>query len=190
MNGEEILTGLQSGNEECYRDLFMEYYPQLTVFAKKYVNDLDIARDVVQDMFVWLYESRDSLKSIRLLKPYLFQSVKNRCLNYLKTKKIHQKHEAVILSTQSNAEFDVESKMAEVELEEKIFKVVSDLPERCQLIFRMSRVEGKKNSEIAKDLNISIRTVETQISKALKVLRAELIHYLKLLIIVLLNMLN
>ncbi len=168
----------------------MEYYPQLTVFAKKYVEDLDIARDIVQDMFVWLYESRDSIKSIKLLKPYLFQSIKNRCLNYLKAKKIHQKHEAVILTTQSNVESDVERKMDEVELEEKIFQVVSGLPERCQLIFRMSRMEGKKNSEIANDLDISIRTVETQISKALKVLRNNLIHYLKLLVLALLNMIN
>ena len=168
----------------------MEYYPQLTVFAKKYVEDLDTARDIVQDMFVWLYESRDSIKSIKLLKPYLFQSIKNRCLNYLKTKKIHQKHEAVILTIQSNVESDIESKMVEVELEEKIFQVVSGLPEKCQLIFRMSRMEGKKNSEIANDLNISIRTVETQISKALKILRKNLIHYLKLLLIALLNMIN
>jgi len=190
VNGEEILTGLQSGNEKCYRELFAEYYPQLTVFAKKYVEDLDIARDIVQDMFVWLYESRDSIKSIRSLKPYLFKSVKNRCLNYLNTKKIHQVHEAMILTSQSNVEYDVESKMAEVELEEKIFQVVSGLPEKCQIIFRMSRVEGKRNSEIANDLDISIRTVETQISKALKVLRSVLIHYLKLLLLVLMNMIN
>jgi len=141
-------------------------------------------------MFVWLYESRDSIKSIRSLKPYLFKSVKNRCLNYLNTKKIHQVHEAMILTSQSNVEYDVESKMAEVELEEKIFQVVSGLPEKCQIIFRMSRVEGKRNSEIANDLDISIRTVETQISKALKVLRSVLIHYLKLLLLVLMNMIN
>jgi len=168
----------------------MEYYPPLTIFAKKYVEDLDTAQDIVQDMFVWLYESRDTIGSIKSLKPYLFQSIKNRCFNYLRSKKIHQKHEAVILNTQHNVEPDVVNKMAEVELEGKIFQVVARLPERCQLIFRMSRVDGKKNSEIAENLGISIRTVETQISKALKILRGKLVHYLKLLIFILLKLLG
>ena len=182
------IQGILSGDENCYRQLFDEYYPMLTVFAKKYLGDLDTAREIVQDFFVGLYESRHQIEKIDSLKSYLFKSVKNRCLNYIKLNKIHQEHHEKIRSLMNEDEDDFTNRIFTTELENRIFQVVNALPERCRLVFNMSRFDGKKNEEIAHELKLSKRTVETQISKALKTLRNELSDYLKLIIISILLM--
>ena len=107
------------------------------------------------------------------LKSYLFQSVRNRCMNHIKRLQVERRHHHQIASDQESFE-DLHAKIAETELEHRIFQIVSEMPPKCQEIFRMSRVNGIKNKEIADQLNISIRTVETQISNALKALREKL----------------
>ena len=178
-----LIQGLISGRESSYNALFNEYYLVLTAYARTYVADTDLAREIVQDMFVRLYESRHLLKNVAALKSYLYRSVRNSCLNHLKSNKIHHRHKEKIRLAQSGEEHDITIEIQESELEHRIFQIVSGLPEKCRQVFRMSRVDGLKNDEIAVKCNISKRTVETQISKALKVLRMELAPYLKLLVI-------
>ena len=144
---------------------------------------MDLARDIVQDMFVRLYESRHLLENVTSLKGYLYRSVQNSCLNYIKMNKIHNKHKENIRLVHADSKYDFTEEIQESELEHRIFQIVSELPDRCRQIFRMSRVEGLKNDEIASKLNISKRTVETQISKALKTLRLELAPYLTIFIL-------
>jgi RNA polymerase sigma-70 factor (ECF subfamily) len=182
-NDHILLKGLVAGREDSYNTLFNEYYMVLTVFAKTYLGEMDLAREIVQDMFVRLYESRHLLENVDSLKSYLYRSVRNSCLNFLKSSKIHHKHKERIRLEQSDAEYDILEEIQESELEQRIFQVVSTLPGRCRQIFRMSRVEGLKNDEIAQQLSISKRTVETQISRALKTLRVELASYLTVLVI-------
>ncbi|MFC2116551.1 sigma-70 family RNA polymerase sigma factor, partial [Bacteroidota bacterium] len=129
------------------------------------------------------FESRHLLKDVVSLKAYLFKSVQNSCLNYLKMNKIHREHQEKIYLASSGIDEDISKKMQESELRDQIFQIVSRLPDRCRQVFRMSRVDGLKNDEIARKCNISKRTVETQISKALKILRQDLAPYLKVLII-------
>ncbi len=164
-----------------FQKIFEEYYPALVVFAKKYVIDLDTAREIVQNFFVKFYEKRNVLNINSSLKSYLYSSVKNSCLNYLKSNSIKQKHykNISIQETESN---DWSDKMEETELEEKIYRAVNDLPTQCSKIFKMNRFDGYSNKEIADKLNISKRTVETQISKALKKLREKFKDYIKILI--------
>ena len=178
-----LIQGIIKGDERSYRLLFDEYYPSLTVFAKKYVGDLDTAREITQDVFVKIYESRHLLKSVQSLKGYLFTSVRNSCLNYIKLEKIHRKHEETIKRSAIETEDDYEQKLRQVELENMMLVAISELPDKCRLILSKSRFDGMKNSEIAEELNISIRTVETQISKALKRLREALIPIAKVFII-------
>jgi len=168
-----IIQGLKAGRENAYAQLFEAYYKPLSVYAFKYVNDLETAKEIVQDLFVHIYDQRDSLVISSSLRSYLYQSVRNRSLNYLKHKKIHDGH-MVILKLETDNSDDPEAVFRETELEYRIFQIISRLPSRCQTIFKMSRVEGKKNSEIAASLDISLRTVETQISKALRILREKL----------------
>ena len=174
---KHIIEGIRSGRESAYQLLFELYYQVLVIFAKKYLDDLDTARDVVQEFFVYLYESRHSVIIQTSLKSYLFSSVKNRCLNQLRHEGVREKHRNMIRHSEIGREPDLDEMMDATELEARIFNIVSQLPEKCRRIYIMSRVDGKRNGEIAKELNLSIRTVETQISKALKALRNNLLSF-------------
>ena len=170
---KNLIKGLRAGHEDVYALLFNKYYRPLTVFATTYVNNLEPAREIVQDLFVSLYENRKSILIATSLKSYLYQSVKNRCLNYLKHLAVERKHiDKAVLEKELSE--DLEARILETELEYKIFEIISELPPKCQQIFKMSRVQGLKNKEIAEKNAISIRTVETQISMALKALRENL----------------
>jgi RNA polymerase sigma-70 factor (ECF subfamily) len=167
------IKGLRSGRERAYEQLFADYYKPLSLFALRYVIDLETAKEIVQDLFVALYENRKSLLITNSLKSYLYQSVRNRCLNHLKHIQVDRRHMENLKLNQELSE-DLEANIEKGELEARIFQIVSDLPPRCQDIFKKSRVKGMKNKEIAEHLDISIRTVETQISNALKILRTKL----------------
>ncbi len=171
---KDIIDGLQAGRESAYRQLFETYYPQLVVFACKYLQDLEASRDIVQECFLHIYESRQTIAIQTSLKAYIFSAVRNRCLNHAKHRKVREKYRHSIQAEGNPADQDLEGMIDAVELEARIYEIVSALPDKCRQIFIMSRIDGKKNQEIATVLNISIRTVETQISKAIKSLREKL----------------
>jgi len=137
----------------------------------------------VQDFFVRFWQKHKKLQLTDSLKSFLFISIKNGSLNYLKHKKIEEKYirEMADLSG-SHLVYDPDLYVAS-ELQAKVKSAIDILPEKCREIFVMSRIRGLKNEEIAAELNLSKRTVETQISKALKVMRTELKDYAGLLIL-------
>ncbi len=167
-----LITNLKLGKEAAYKELFFTYFEPLTLYAKKYLGDLDTAQDVVQEVFSYLFENRESLAITESLKSFLYKSVGNRSLNLLKHEGVKDRNHSLIKHNSSEA-FE-EDFMELSELEVRISKLIDTLPPECARIFRMSRMEQKSNQEIADALNISKRTVETQISKALKVLRTAL----------------
>lgn len=169
-----LLDGLRDGLEEAYEELFMTYYAQLVVFAQKILVDEDLSRDMVQDVFVMFYEKREELNIHTSLKSHLYQTVRNRCLNQIKRTQIRRDYNADLFIDKKRQEANFDDKMLETELELRISKIVESLPKQCKRIFEMSRYEGVTNQEIANKLNLSKRTVETQISKALKKLRNQL----------------
>ena len=177
MESEEkyIIEGLRSGSESAYRQLFEQYYQKLVVFACRYLEDLESARDIVQEFYLYLYESRLSISIQTSLKSYLYSAVKNRCLNQAKHEQVKEKHRNMSGSEANVSDPGLEEIMDAVELEARVYEIVSKLPEKCRQIYIMSRVDGKRNREIADELNLSVRTVETQISKALKSLRNSLL---------------
>lgn len=160
-----------------FEQLFRQYYAPLVVYANKYVSDMDLAREIVQDFFVRLYEKRNNLSIDVSIKSYLYRSVFNCCINFINQKNIQDKHLKIIL-LERNDEENLENEINSVELQHKIYEVIEELPSKCRRIFKMNRMEGLKNDEIAQQLNLSKRTVETQISKALKILRAKLSDYM------------
>ena len=168
-----------SANTAAFEDLFKQYYAQLVVYACKFVTDTDIAREIVQDFFVRLFEKRQTLSIDISVKSYLYRSVYNCCINYINQRNIQDKHLKSIDLDRDDEE-NLENEINTVELQQRIYEVIDSLPARCQKIFKMNRLEGLKNEEIAEQLNLSKRTVETQISKALKILRQKLADYLPL----------
>lgn len=174
---QQIIQEIRSGNKQVYKHLFELYYPALSAFAFKYLKDIDSSREIVQDLFVNIYEKRESIEVKDSLKAYLFRSTRNKCLNALRQKKTKREyHELITRNMESVA--DLNDQIMQVELENEIFRVVESLPPKCKDIFIMSRVSGRTNSQIADELEISIRTVETQISKTLREIRKQLGNYL------------
>ncbi|MCQ2236293.1 MAG: RNA polymerase sigma-70 factor [Bacteroidales bacterium] len=187
-----LTTLIAQGSESAFRELYDNYYTQLSVYANKILDDLDVSLDIVQGIFVDLYSEREKLTSVGSIRSYLYQSVHNRCLNELKHQKVVQRHQketlqekgvkmesagATISDNDESAasdmtlDFTPEELMEYAELQNKVEEAIAALPAQCQRIFRMSRMEEKTNDEIAAELGISKRTVETQISQALKQLR-------------------
>jgi len=164
---------LRAGLESSYSRLFHEYYRPLTIFANTFVKDLDTAREQVQDLFVYLYENRLTLVITTSLKSYLYQAVRNRCLNYLKRVKSNKLHQEQMAKEDHSAD-SLEELILKNELEHRIFQIVEGLSPKCREVFTLSRVHGLKNPEIAARLDLSVRTVETHVSNALKILREKL----------------
>ena len=190
MTDKALIDQIKNGDERAFESLFREHFKVLSVFAKKFLNDLDAAQDIVQEVFVKFYEQRDKLEVHTSLKALLYQSVRNRCLDQIRSTQTRSGHHENILAASFGADIDTSDFMEQAELEQMIYNSIAQLPEQCQLIFKMSRLEGKKNQDIADELGISKRTVETQISNALKRLRLDLFEYLKALIIIALEILS
>ncbi len=181
--GRAYIKELDQG---AFEELFRSYFPPLMAFAKKILTDEDDAREVVQQVFISIWEKRKDIDLSVSLKSYLFTSVHNRSLNVIRDRK---KFSSAELPDQAG-EWDVSSVIESMELEEKIMEVVGSLPEKCREVFELNRFEGLKYSEIADRLHISVKTVENQMSKALKVLREKLLKYIGLLLWLVMQTLN
>lgn len=158
-------------NSKTFEIIFKEYYPKLVAFACKRVNDLETSEDLVQELFTKLVQSDVILNKGDALKSYLFSAVNNLCKNHYRRNSI----EARYLDSLREEDFTVDRlEMEQIEFEYQIFRIIRTLPPKCRRIFTMNRFEGQSNADIARTLGISKRTVETQISKALKILREKL----------------
>jgi RNA polymerase sigma-70 factor (ECF subfamily) len=181
-----IIFKLRRGDKKTYEQLFLNNYKNLVLYAKKFVMETETARDLVQDVFIYLWDKREKLNIDKSLGSYLFRAVHNACINYLKreaTKENYIKqflinlHEGTYKTTASEDAYEL---VVHKDLSERIEWIIETLPEQCRNIFRMSRFRGMKNKEIAEIYSISPRTVETQIYRALKVLKENLKPYLSL----------
>lgn len=160
-------------DKQLFEQLFREYFSSLCNFALGYVNDLDTAKEIAQEVFINLWDKKDSITSDKSVKAYLFTSVRNRCLNYIRD---HKKFRSYVLDVEieENKEVFENDSITQAETLDKIQQAIDKLPEKCRQVFELSRFEELKYKEIAEKLGISIKTVEVQISKALKILREEL----------------
>jgi RNA polymerase sigma-70 factor, ECF subfamily len=175
-----LINGILTRNEIVFDFIFQYYYSGLCAYAEKVTGNSRISEDIVQDLFVTLWIKHNQITISSSLKNYLFTSVKNRSLDYLKHEKTKSNRIQIIQQTAEPTENLSILWMAESELEELVETCLQKLPPRCNEIFRLSRFEGFKNQEIADKLGISKRTVELQISNALKNLRLHLKPHLPL----------
>ncbi len=186
INGIEektLIERLFNGDQTAFELLFRFYYPGLVVFARHIVPDPTEAEEIVQDFFVHLWDSRKNIQQTSSLKSYFFVSVKNRAFNVLKKQQIREKTLNELQQMVENDQLYHPDLFVVSELQEQITHALNKVPERAREIFLLSRLKGVPNDEIATQLNISKRTVETQISNALKILREELKQYKFLLLL-------
>ena len=182
---KDLIDRVIDGDQTAFEFLFHFYYPGLVIYSAQFTADRMEAEEIVQDFFVRFWNNHQKLVPSDSLKSYVFSSVKNSCLNFLKHKKIEEKYINQMLElSDRHLAYDPDL-YTDSDLQGKIKKTIDLLPKRCKEIFNMSRMQGKKNNEIAIELNISKRTVETQISNALKIFKERLKDYTGLLILML-----
>ncbi len=186
MTTEKRLNPEKRIDSGSFEKLFREYFSPLMAFARKMLVDEDDAREVVHQVFVSLWEMREKIDLSTTLRPYLYTSVHHRSLNLIRDRKKFSREEL----PDRAGEWDVSAEIESMELEEKIRQALESLPEKCREIFELNRFSGLKYSEIAGQLHISVKTVENQMSKALKILREKLLKYLTLLMWLVMHALN
>ncbi len=176
-----FIKNINEGNKEAFSILFELYYPKLLYVAQSYVASNEDAEEIVQDVFVKAWKKRKNITSN--INGYLFKITKNSCLDYLRSKKY--KLSKATNSIQQDAFINHAAltdknttSIIEQELEQKIQSGIALLPEKCKRVFIKSRIEGLKNKEISDELDISIKTVENHMSKAIKHMRLHLREFL------------
>ena len=169
-------------DEPAFEVLFKENFTMMCAFARKYVRDLDISKEIVHDVFINLWNKRETIDVNKAVKSYLFTSVHNRCLNFIRDNKKFDRENVEIEKIKSGEHVDRDM-MVEAETEAQIKNAIDALPDKCREIFMLSRFDQLKYNEIADKLGISVKTVETQMSRALKFLRERLSDLLVLLVI-------
>ena len=166
-----------------FEQFFHENYGPLCRFAFQFLKDKDETEDVVQQLFVKVWEGRNSLKISTSWKAYLYASVKNLCFNKIKHKQVVDEYESHIKYTESY-ETVSEDEIEASEMQQKISEVIDQMPEQRKKVFTLSRFEGYKYREIAEELNISVKTVENHMGSAMKYLRKELKDFMHLSVVI------
>jgi RNA polymerase sigma-70 factor (ECF subfamily) len=172
-------------DSQDFDTLYLDNFQALHRYAFTILNDSELAEEMVHQVFLKILERKDPLNVHTSLKAYLFRSVNNECLNYIKHQKVKQTYQLYATNEMDNFPETPSSKLSYKELELQLKRAINDLPEQCRTIFQLSRFEELKYAQIADQLGISIKTVEAQMSKALKRLRVELADYLPLIILML-----
>lgn len=174
----ELFDKIQNGDAKAFQILFDSWYDELCRFAILFVSDPQTAEDIVQNLFVKLWENRDRLTIKSSPKSYLYTSVRNNCLNQLRGKK-----KKIQIEYGHSLELATDYEEDESEITKQLYKIammhIEELPERCRVIFTMSRNTEMTNREIAEHMNITEKTVENQITIALRKLREQLTPQLK-----------
>lgn len=171
--------------EAAFEDIFKKYFKPLHAYAFSMIRDEAVAEGIVQNVFLKLWEREATHTSQNLNAPYLYRSVHNACLNYIKHLKVKRAYQQHSLRMDDHKDNSAGSRIALNELEQQLNLALNQLPQQCRTIFEMSRFSEMKYQEIADELGLSIKTVESQMGKALKILRKKLSAYLSILLCIL-----
>lgn len=168
---------LQISSPSDFDNVYRQYFPRLFSFALKIIGNENHAKDLIQDIFIKIWESPEEIKA-KYTEAYLFKTVRNGSLNYIRHLNVEDKLKQISKERLKGEELyyidmvrDEPTLLIEEELNLEIKRVMEELPSKCQEVFKLSRIEGLKNKEIAEKLDISTKSVEKHISKALKVYR-------------------
>ena len=174
---------VKSLDKAAFEELFRSYFTPLCSFAQKFVQDADEAKDIVHLVFINLWNKRETIEANTSLKSYLFQGVQNRSLNFIRDNKKLVKFDIPQNEAELANYLDSRDHLESSEAEARINRALDNLPDKCREIFLMNRFDNMKYREIAEKLKISIKTVETQMSRALKALRKDLADMISIIIL-------
>ena len=169
----DLIARLNKGEERAFETIFHKYYASLCFFANNFLRDKEAAKDIVQDVFVLLYEKKYQFPNLNALKAFLYQCVHDKALNYIEKRRIRSEIESQldIPLYEENTYF---LRQTETEMYEEIFRAIDELPTECRRIFKMSYIERLSIQEISQRLNIADTTIKTQRARAKKFLQERL----------------
>jgi RNA polymerase sigma-70 factor (ECF subfamily) len=174
LNNTDIVTGVRNRDKHVFEIIFNQFSPSMFSIALRYLRDHDEAQDIVQDVFLNLWRTADNLDERAPIQHYLARATVNTCLNRIKKTQRQQQYSK---EQQFTTEPTVEHLLLEhKELEAQYLSILEKLPEQCRRVFEMSRFKGLSPAEIAQQLNISINTVYTHLTTALKKIRLGLLN--------------
>ena len=175
----ELLSLLQRGEHKAMEDIYRYYWEEVLDAAYKRVREEEIAQDICQEIFISLWENRETIELKGSLSAYFMGAVKYRVINYLRSSQVKEKHqEDLRLLMRENTGLSAAQGLMLKELHLEVEEAIQELPERMRLIFSMSRREEKTIREISEELDLSAQTVKNQISSALKVMKKRLSYLL------------
>jgi RNA polymerase sigma-70 factor, ECF subfamily len=181
LNDTHFIELLAKKDESAFEKVFKDNFKKLQSYAITIVGDENVAEEMVQNLFFKLWDRSEKINIQSSIAAYLYRAVYNESCNYLK----HQKVRKGFLNYSKHAMSDISTEKASkkvlvTELEQRIKNALNDLPEQCRTVFQLSRFEELKYQQIADTLGISIKTVEAQMGKALRIMRVKLVDYLPL----------
>ena len=168
---EEFIEQINGKHIAAFRELFRVFYRYLVLYGMRYVRQQEVAEDIVQEVFVAIWEGDKAYNSYHGFRAFLYDSVKNKSLNYLKHQEVERRYTEIMMQEQE--EEDEDYRLMREELYRELHRVVDELPDRCRTVFEL-HLQGKKNEEIASLLELSVETVKTQKKKAMHFLRERL----------------
>jgi len=177
VTGRDLLDLIEQNNHGAFTDFYSYNFQKLILVADKYVNDIYVAEEVVQDVFLKIWENKESLLYVSSIAAYLYKSVVNASINYINRQKNIEKHHLRIAA--DTTEEDIESITAQNQLIVLLYNEIELLPEKCQKVFKLSRIQGLKYKQIAVELGISEKTVENHMGNALRLLRIRVMHHVE-----------
>ena len=172
---QSLLDALIKGEEAAFEKIYKSYFALLRNYSASIVGDSDAAYEIIQNIFVALWENRKNLDREKSLRNYLLRSAHNNSLRYLKTQSLHLQHQENLKKEKSEEEQENVIRAEEgPEPEQQLSALLNELPERSRQVMIMSHIENRKSADIARKLGISVRTVETILYQAMKKLRGKI----------------
>jgi RNA polymerase sigma-70 factor (ECF subfamily) len=182
-----IVRSLAPTGEAAFEHLFKMHFRGLHAYAITILKDEMMGEEIVQNVFYKFWEKREQLEIESSPKAYLYKAVYHDCLNYIKHKKVKSAHAMHVVRQSNDQVENASGKLLQGELKDHIHAAMNELPEQCRTIFQMSRFEGLKYQEIAGEMGLSVKTIENQMGKALKLLRIKLVEFLPIFILSLIS---
>lgn len=188
---------LKKGNPSAFKDLFRLLYPRLKGYCKLFISDDNRVEDLIQETFIALWERRDSIKTDQSVESYLFVILRNNCLNFLRKEKLENTTFSIDMEEVSELQYlyqidflGKEEKSLEEQLVESFQEAVEELPDKMKQVFKLCKIDGRKQKEVADEIGISLKMVEKHIAKAKEQIREKLIKQYPTLLVLIIMLLD